>query len=253
MLRPFTIRTLKNTFPQSRLISLSEDDMYALHNRSRFYEKCLPLYDVVFTTKTYNLEELKKLGAKRTEFFLDSYDEELHRPLAEYEAIEKKDIDVSFIGTYESERADTIQWLGAQGVRIVVFGNGWDSLKGCHPNVEVQNRPVFGDDYVEIINRTKINLGFLRKINRDQVTSRSMEITGAGGFFLAERTERHTELFEEGVEADFFSSDTELLEKIRMYLNSHEAIRSIGLAGRQRCLRSGYGMKEQIIAILNRA
>ena len=206
---------------------------------------------MVFSTKTYNLEELKKLGAKRTEFFLDSYDEELHRPIAAYGAIENKDIDVSFIGTYETERAATIWWLGVQGIRIVVFGNGWDSLTECHPNVQVQSHPVYGDEYVKVINRTKINLGFLRKINRDQVTSRSMEITGAGGFFLAERTTRHSELFEEGVEADFFSSDEELLVKIKMYLNTPEKILSIGLAGRQRCLRSGYGMKEQIIAMLN--
>jgi spore maturation protein CgeB len=252
MLRPKTIRALRNAFPKCCLISLSEDDMHALHNRSRYYEKCLPFYDVVFTTKTYNLEELKQLGARRTEFFLDSYDEELHRPLAEYDAIEKKDIDVSFIGSYETERAATIRWLGTQGIRIVVYGNGWESLKGGHPNIEVQNCPVYGDEYVEIINRTKINLGFLRKINRDQVTSRSMEITGAGGFFLAERTARHTELFHEAVEADFFSSDEELLAKIRMYLNTPEKIRTIGLAGRRRCLRSGYGMREQIIAMMNR-
>jgi len=226
--------------------------MYALHNRSRYYEKCLPLFDVVFTTKTYNLDELKQLGARRTEFFLDSYDEELHRPLTEYDALEKKDIDVSFIGTYEAERAATIRWLGTQGIRIVVFGNGWDSPRD-YPNIEVKNRPVFGSEYVEVINRSKINLGFLRKINRDQVTSRSMEITGAGGFLLAERTTRHTELFEEGTEADFFSSDEELLEKIRMYLSTPKTICSIGLAGRQRCLRSGYGMKEQVIAVLNRA
>jgi spore maturation protein CgeB len=253
MLRPETIRALRNAFPESCLISLSEDDMYALHNRSRYYEKCLPLFDVVFTTKTYNLEELKKLGARRTEFFLDSYDEELHRPLTEYDALEKKDIDVSFIGTHEAERAATIRWLGTQGIRVVVFGNGWGSLKERCPNIDVKNRPIFGGEYVQVINRSKINLGFLRKINRDQVTSRSMEITGAGGFLLAERTPRHTELFEEGVEADFFSSDKELLEKIRMYLNTPETIRSIGLAGRQRCLRSGYGMKEQVIAVLNRA
>lgn len=253
MLRPETIRALRNAFPESCLISLSEDDMYALHNRSRYYEKCLPLFDVVFTTKTYNLEELKKLGARRTEFFLDSYDEELHRPLTEYDALEKKDIDVSFIGTHEAERAATIRWLGTQGIRVVVFGNGWDSQRAGYPNIEVKNRPVYGGEYVEVINRSKINLGFLRKINRDQVTSRSMEITGAGGFLLAERTTRHTELFEEGVEADFFSSDEELLEKIRMYLNTPETIRRIGIAGRQRCLRSGYGMKEQVIAVLNRA
>lgn len=252
MLRPETLKLIKHALPVARLISISEDDMYALHNRSRYYEKSLPFYDAVFTTKTYNLEELKQLGARRTEFFLDSYDEELHRPLTQFNAIDKKDIEVSFVGTYEKERAQTIQWLAVQGVRIVVYGNGWTSLKNSHPNLDIQNRPVYGEEYVEIINRSKINLGFLRKINRDQVTSRSMEITGAAAFLLAERTDRHLELFEEGVEADFFSSDEELLEKIKKYLRTPEQARRIGLAARERCLRSGYGMREQIIAMLNR-
>ena len=253
MLRSDTIRALRAAFPRSCLISLSEDDMYALHNRSRYYEDCLPLYDIVFTTKIYNLDELMELGAKRTEFFLDSYDEASHRPLTEYYSIERKDIDVCFVGTYEIERATTIRWLGSKGIRVVVFGNGWESLRKVQTNIEIQNRPVFGEEYAEIINRAKINLGFLRKINRDQVTSRTMEITGAGGFLLAERTARHVELFQEGVEADFFSSDEELLEKIKMYLRTPEAILSIGRAARQRCLRSGYGMTEQIKFFLDRA
>lgn len=253
MLRPETLKLIKHAFPESHLISISEDDMYAQHNRSRYYEKSLRLYDVVFTTKTYNLEELKQLGAKRTEFFLDSYDEELHIPLVEFDTIESKDIDVSFVGTYEKERAETIKWLAGQGVRIVVFGNGWMSLKNTHPNLDIQNRPVYGAEYVEILNRSKINLGFLRKINRDQVTSRSMEITGAAAFLLAERTDRHLELFEEGMEADFFSSDEELLVKIKKYLLAPEKVRCIGLAGRARCIRSGYGMKEQIIEMLRHA
>jgi spore maturation protein CgeB len=252
MLRPKTLKVIKRTLPKAHLISISEDDMSAPHNRSYYHDKSLPYYDVVFTTKTYNLHELKQLGAKRTEFFLDSYDEDLHKPSADFGMVYKQDIDVSFVGTYEKERSETIKWLAAQGVRIVVFGNGWTSLKNSHPNLDIQNRPVYGEDYVEVISRSKINLGFLRKINRDQVTSRSMEITGAGGFLLAERTDRHLELFEEGLEAEFFSNDLELLGKIKKYLGSPEQARRIGLAARKRCVHSGYGMREQMVAMLNR-
>lgn len=253
MLKPETLRKLKKINSKTVLISVSEDDMYALHNRSRYYENCLPLYDLVFTTKTYNIEELMHLGAKRAEYFLDSYDEDFHRPLAEYEDVESKDINVCFIGTYEPERADTISWLGNNGIQIAVYGNGWESLIGSHQNIQIKKCPVYGAEYIRTINRTKINLGFLRKINRDQVTSRSMEITGAGSFLLAERTERHLQLFEEGIEAEFFSSDQELLEKINAYLSKPEEIKRIGQSGRLRCIRSGYGMKGLIASMLTRA
>ncbi|MBL8295414.1 MAG: hypothetical protein JNN08_26450, partial [Bryobacterales bacterium] len=37
-----------------KVFSYSEDDMFAPHNQSRYYLDCLPKYDVVFTTKSYN-------------------------------------------------------------------------------------------------------------------------------------------------------------------------------------------------------
>ena len=51
--------------------------MYATHNRSIYYDNSLAVYDIVFSTKIYNLSELKTLGAQSTELFLDSFDEDL--------------------------------------------------------------------------------------------------------------------------------------------------------------------------------
>ncbi len=252
-IKPKTLRFIKKIQPQAKLISLSEDDMYALHNRSLYYTYGLKYYDIVFTTKIYNLDELKLLGAKRAELFLDSYNENLHKPISIIEEEKNKfACDVGFIGTFENDRAGKMLYLAEKGIKVVVWGNGWSQWENRHPNLIIKDKPVYGDDYVKAIIAAKINLCFLRKINRDEITSRSVEIPACGGFMLAERTKRHLEFFEEDKEAVFFDSNEELLEKIRKYLNDEAARKQIAETGRQRCLKSGYSMREQLNKILSK-
>ena len=80
-----------------------------------------------------------------------------------------------------------------------------------HPNLVIENRPIYGEDYVKGLCATRINLCFLRKINRDLQTDRTMEIPACGAFMLAERTDEHLRLFAEGKEAAHFDSNEELL------------------------------------------
>jgi spore maturation protein CgeB len=66
------------------------------------------------------------------------------------------------------------------------------------------------------------------------------EIPAAGGFLLSERTPVMRTLYEEGEEAEFFSSTAELVEKCRYYLENEDLRRQIAQAGHQRCITSGY-------------
>lgn len=246
-IRPATIRDARRRTPGLVIVSCSEDDMNAPHNQSRLYLGCLPLYDVVFTTKTYNLGELRGLGARRTELFLDSFDESLHRPIAlSSSEVAQFGSDVGFVGTFEDDRASQMQFLAENGARVTVWGNGWSRWVARLPSLDVRNQAVTGDDYARAICGTKVNLCFLRKINRDEVTSRSVEIPACGGFMLAERTKRHEEFFRDGQEAVFFSSREELLRHVRYYLEHEDERRAIAAAGRERCLRGGYSMREQL-------
>ena len=251
MIWPSTLASIKKMSPDTALISCSEDDMYARHGHSLWYRWGLDQYDCVFTTKMYNLQELRYFGAKKTQLFLDSYDEKIHRPTKLTNAERDRfECDVCAIGAFEPERAALLEFLAESGVKVTIWGNGWASWVGRTENLDVRNEFLFGEDYSKAVCATKINLNFLRKINRDEVTSRSVEIPACGGFMLAERTERHKEFFEEGIEAEFFDSKEELLAKTKAYLNNSAEREQIASAGRNRCLNSGYSMKAQLSSIM---
>jgi len=248
---PSTLRLIKRIIPHVPLASFSEDDMYAWHNRSFYYTWGLKHYDIIFTTKTYNLTELKKLGGRRTELVLDSFDEALHRPVSLSEKEKKEyETDVGFIGTFENDRAEQMLFLAENGIKVEIYGNEWDAWLFKHPNLIVHNTPIYNEEYVKKINATKINLCFLRKMNRDAVTSRSVEIPACGSFMLAERTERHKDFFKEGEEAEFFGSREELLEKIRYYLTHTDERQKIAERGRKRCFDGGYSNRDQLARAL---
>lgn len=252
-IRPATLKVAKKDSPRTKIISTSEDDMYGKHNHSAYYVKGLPYYDVVFTTKLYNINELKTIGARRTELFLDAYNEDIHRPLKlSAEDIKEFGSDVGFAGSFENDRAERMLYLAEHGTRVTIWGNDWRLWTGKHQNLIVKNRHLYGIDYTKVINATKINLCFLRRLNRDEITSRSAEIPACGAFMLGERTKRHMEFLEEGKEAEFFGDDEELLKKVRYYLVNEEKRARIARTGMERCHRSGYSMKAQLNDMLQK-
>jgi spore maturation protein CgeB len=251
---PRTLRAVKEGSPTTQIMSYTEDDMFAPHNRSVFYTRGLKYYDVVFTTKSYNCapNELPSLGAKRVIFVDKAFDIHAHRAIpVTLNDVEALGGDVGFIGSYERERAESILYLAKNGISVRVWGHGWSKLAGYHPNLLIENRLLLGDDYAKGLCATRINLCFLRKMNRDLQTDRTMEIPACGAFMLAERTDEHLRLFEEGKEAAYFGSNEELLEKVRYYLNHEDERNAIASAGRKRCLDSGYSHHERLKYMLS--
>ncbi len=247
MIRPSTLRHVKTTDPRLPVVSYSDDDMFLDHNRTRAYVKGLGFYDCVFTTKAPNRDahELPALGARRVVVVDKAFDAHQHHPVEVGER-DREELggDVGFIGTYERDRAQSLLFLAQNGVRVRVWGNGWESLGEGHPNLRIEGRAVVNTEadlrYTRAICATRINLGFLRKLNRDRHTDRSVEIPACAGFLLAERSEEHVRLFAEDREAVFFATPDELLAKVRHYL-AHETERAaIAEAGRRRCLDSDY-------------
>ena len=249
---PETLHYIKKVSPHSIVVSFSPDNMALRHNQTQQYLNCIPLYDYIVTNKSYIIVDLKKLGAKHVLFVNNSYEDSFHYP-RELSALDIQELggDVGFIGAWEKERCESICYLADHGIKVRVFGVGkWADYKNYSPNLGIEERQLLGDDYCKSLQAFKISLCFLRKMNFDRQTTRSVEIPACGGFMLAERTEEHLSMFKEGKEAAFFSSNIELLEKCRYFLNHEEERNLIAKNGFKICRENGYSNIETLRKVL---
>lgn len=241
-----TLRTLRRDNPMIKIVGYSPDDMGQRHNRMPAFDGHLADYDVFFTTKSFGVAELRQLGCANPVFVENGFDPVVHRPML-LTAAERDQFgaDITFIGTFEQARYQSMKTLAEAGMPVRVWGSGWDGIESA-PGLRIEGRALYGDDYARVLSASRINLCFLRKLNRDLQTTRSVEIPACGGFMMAERTSEHLALFKEGEEAEFFETDDELVQKCRWYLDHESERRAVALAGRERCISGGYSNDDRL-------
>lgn len=247
-----TLLHIKKTQPSAVIIGYSPDNMAKRHNQSQHFIESLPLYDYYVTTKSYIVDDLKRMGAKNVIFVNNAYEETFHHPY-DITQEEKKRLGgcVGFVGSWEEERFLSMKYLAEHGVPVRVWGGGkWKEYVGKIPNLIVEGKGLFSEDYNKAISAFDISLCFLRKMNFDQQTTRTMEIPACQSLLMAERTDEHESLFLDGKEAVFFSSDEELLEKCKHYIAHPYECKQISKAGRQKCLSAGYSNEAMIRSVL---
>ena len=250
---PAVLRWVKEHSPDTRIVSYSPDDMLNPNNQSSNYLQSIPIYDLHVTTKSYNCSELKELGAREVLFVDNAFAPHVHAPPAVPATLEQMQRNgVAFIGSFELERALVLENIGKKEIPLTIWGN-WPKRwrhRLAKVGAIVHSRALIEHEYSSAISSFLINLNFLRKVNRDLQTTRSIEIPASGGFMLAERTQEHQGLFMEGIEAEYFSTEGELLEKIDFYLKRPERAVNIARQARLRCELSGYSNQARLAYIL---
>lgn len=256
MLRRATLRKIRRA-TGAVLVYFTPDDIIASHNLSWPLRLSFPEWDIFFTTKSFNVSELAAAGVRQPVLVGNIFDPEIHRPLpADDVGREYEHFDAVFIGTYETDRSRSINRLAEAGLKVLVHGNDPGMLhgswrNGLHPGVTL--RPaVVGLDYTRAMHHGKVALCFLRKMNRDQITQRSIEIPAAGRAMLAEKTPEHDSHFVDGLEYESFVSDDELVAKASALAMDEGRRRSLGEAGHARCMSSGYSVDDWALEVVTR-
>lgn len=254
---PDTLLELKRS-TGATLIHYTPDPQLLFH-RSHLFEASIPSYDVIFTTKPFEVERYRRLGAKAVHLVNQSYNSNVLYPrrLTPSQR-ETFGSDVCFVGHYESHYAKCLKAARQSRSVVRVWGGGWQRYARAHRWARdiFAGDGVWQDDYARALSAASIGLGLLSKWIPESTTTRTFEIPGCGTFLLAERTEHHLDLFREGMEAEFFGSRAEMIDKIRFYLGKPSLRKRIAHAGYQRCLTSGYSdlhRMRQLLDIVERA
>jgi hypothetical protein len=183
-----------------------------------------------------------------------SYDLAVHFPPPTDWSVAEQTRAVSYIGSPYEERPQFLRTLATQyGIPVAIAGPRWDRfLNPAELKQFAWQGELLEREYRETIWRSRINLAFVTRLNEEDVAHKAFEITACGGFLLALRTTGHRSSFEEGKEAEFFSSVEECAAKCRYYLDHPEERKAIARRGQLRALSSGYDNDTQLRRVLER-
>jgi hypothetical protein len=180
-------------------------------------------FDLSWTTARLACEWYLVEGA-RPLYMPEGFDASKYRPMNL-----PRDIPVSFVGAAYGFRRDVVEFLRRRQAPIQVFGPGWGT------------RSVWGEEQVEVINRSLINLGMGGIGYSEDLTNvktRDFEVPGTGGgLYLTSFNADLARHFIVGEEIACYRSRDEMLELIRHYLQNADEACMIAHRARARCLR----------------
>ena len=270
-LRVETIEELRRL--GARTVHFTPDPYFSLDwKRTRLMDAAMGTFDVLVFCKSYERKNYEGLG-KPLVYMPLGYCDEVHRPLSSGEP--RWSCAVGFLGGWEPRRERLLHLVSAAGLDLKIWGGYWQFLGDgrwtlrryvilkqlaggdrfhIHRDEVLfrawQGGEVYDDDYARALTGSRIGLGFLRKVCPDQHTTRTFEIPACGSMLLADRTDEHREFFEEGREAEFFSSGEEMLEKVKFYGANEEARARLAQAGQARCVTGRYAYIHRLRAAL---
>jgi glycosyltransferase involved in cell wall biosynthesis len=236
--------TLRNAKAAGCYLALFYPDVSLLAHGSNIPES-IPIYDIIFTTKTFGIRDLHdQFNFNNAHFIPHGFDPDIHRKLEiGQEEHEEFDCDVSFIGTYSPKKEATLNYLKENfpNIKLKIWGDQWNRSTSRAIAGDIKNKPVLGDLYATAIQCSTINLGILsEQVNGasagDLITSRTFHIPACGGFMLHERNEESILYYQENKEVVYFSNEEEMVQKIHYYLGREQERQMISEAGYERAI-----------------
>ena len=246
---PETIRELRKR--TERLVYYTPDTSF-LHNRSRFFERSIQLYDLIVTTKSLEMPEFRRRAESRKLLLTSqSYDSKLHYPRCSFA---EKRRECVLIGLCEPSREHAVLQLLSEGIPVRVGGRGWERfVQRCGNRLPLSyaGAAVFGDAYAEALSKATLGLGMLTHRFPELHTTRTFEIPACGTALATPKTSE-TSCFFQPNEAVFYENTEELVGKAVDLWSRLDDLRTITNAGHRRIGIGSFDNDSMITAALAR-
>lgn len=192
------------------------DDPWNRAQFSPWFLKVLPHYDVVFSPRRMNIDDLRAHGCRVVSYLPFAYHPELHFP-ADGASQTERATDVLFAGGADQDRVPIVRALLQAGLNVALYGGYWDR------HADLRSHAKGMADLATLRRVTpaaKLVLCLVRRANRDGHAMRSFEVPAMGGCMLAEDTPEHREFFgPDGECAAYFSDIAEMIKVARRLLD----------------------------------
>lgn len=222
-------------------------------------KSCLPLYDCVFTTKSFHVEDPRvQRETQNLKLVNHGFDPEVHRPVVlRDDILNFYSADASFVGVHTRKKEMILDALVQQmpNLRLRIWGTNWEMAS---PRLRKmwEGRGAYGDEVAAVYVASKINLGLLSEagggtVAGDRTTARTWQIPACKAFMLHEDTPEVRKAFEAGREIGVFSDPNDLVSKVRYYLDHGQERESIAEQGYRRSMAVPYSYRstaQEVIA-----
>jgi spore maturation protein CgeB len=215
--------------------------------RQSFAKHWIKYFDYFSTPDYYMFKQYKSEGLEQSIFSPFGFNASIYV---------KKDLplnyDITFVGGYSAYRKWIFHLLEKEGIKVNIFGRGWQGNKSWVSTEEMVN--IFNQSKINLnlSNATSYDINFLlysmksplalkniirTKKNKEQVKGRHYEINGCGGFQLSYFVPGLNEAYEIDKEIAAYDNIYNLPEAIKFYLKHDELRCKIAQQGYERSLR----------------
>ena len=235
-LRPAVVREIRESLERrgGGIACFLCDDPFNPVHRSESWLRALAEYTVVVSTKRQVIRDLVAAGCRRVQYARFGYHPPIHRPV-DPQAMGFVRCDIGFAGNADADRIPIIGSLaeGSPELSFQLYGHGWSAHRALRAIAQPQ---VVGLNYSAAMRAATVCPCLVRRANRDGHVMRSIELPAIGAFMLAERTDEHQEMFDEGIHCDYWSSVQELVDKTRWYASNPRRAAHIAHTGHARVI-----------------